>query len=164
MAKDRKRFADPVLKTWDEANENLREIGTIDLEIQTIEAEMNRKIVEAKQVAETEAKVFQDRRARLEFEIKDFAEAHKAELDGKSKSMNFGEVGFRKSTSVIISKVKNCLAALKNKSMFDCIKTKETVNKEILRTYSDEILEAVGARRKKGDVFWLKPDYEKLQA
>ena len=56
-----------------------------------------------------------------------------------------------------------CIAALKAKGLTDCIKSKEEVNKDILRTKADDVIASVGARKKVEDVFWLEPDYEKLK-
>lgn len=159
----RKRFDAPALKTWDEADLHLKEIAEITIQIQAIEADMNLKISDAKLAAEIEAKPLHDRKEKLSLEIKDFAEEHKLEFDGKTKTLNFGKCGFRQSTKIVISKIKSCLEALKAKGLTDCITFKEEVNKEILRTKPDEVIASVGARKKVEDVFWLEPDYEKLK-
>lgn len=159
----RKRFAEPALKTWDEVELNLKEIGEIDLALQTVEGAMNQKISDIKLEADLAAKPLQDRKEKLAHEIKDFVETHRHEIDGKSRRLNFGQVGFRQSTSIIISKVTAVIEALKARNMHDCINIKETINKDVLRTYPDETIAAVGARKKVEDVFWLEPDYEKLR-
>lgn len=163
MATARKRFASPTLKTWDEADLHLKEIAEIDIQLQGVEAGMNLKISDAKLAAEMEAKPLHDRKEKLSLEIKDFAEEHKLEFDGKTKLMNFGKCGFRQSTKIVISKVKSVLEALKAKGLTDCISTEEKINKEVLRTKPDEVIASVGARKKVEDVFWLEPDYEKLK-
>ena len=48
--------------------------------------------------------------------------------------------------------------------MADCIAVKETINRDILRTYPDDVLISVGARKKVEDVFWIEPDYERLKS
>ncbi|MHC1760420.1 MAG: host-nuclease inhibitor Gam family protein [Negativicutes bacterium] len=163
MATARKRFDNPALKSWDEADLHLKEIAEIDIQLQTIEAGMNLKISDAKLAAEMDAKPLQDRKEKLSLEIKDFAEDHKCEFAGKTKNLNFGKCGFRQSTKILISKIASCIAALKAKGLTDCIKSKEEVNKDILRTKSDDVIASVGARKKVEDVFWLEPDYEKLK-
>ena len=85
------------------------------------------------------------------------------DLDGKTKSLTFGSLGFRKSTSIIVKKAKAVLVALRAYGMDDCINVKETVNKEALRQYSDDKIAAVGCVKKVDDVFWYEPDYEKLE-
>jgi phage host-nuclease inhibitor protein Gam len=163
----RKRFDDPVLKSWDEVDLHMKEVGEIDLELLNVEGKMNQKISDAKLEAELEVKPLKDRKERLAREVKDFVENHRVEINGKTKRMNFGQLGFRQSTKVVIpkdqAKVQAIIAALKAKNMLDCVNTKEDVNKDILRTYSDEVIAAVGARKKVEDVFWLEPDYEKIK-
>lgn len=159
----RKRFAEPALKTWDEVELHLKEIGEIDLALQTVEGAMNQKISDIKLEADLAAKPLQDRKEKLAHEIKDFVETHRHEIEGKSRRLNFGQVGFRQSTSIIVSKIAAVIEALKARNMHDCINVKETINKDVLRTYPDETIAAVGARKKVEDVFWLEPDYEKLR-
>lgn len=163
MATARKRFDSPALKTWEEVDLHLKEVAEIDIKLQAIEADMNLKISDSKLAAELEAKPLHDRKEKLSLEIKDFAEDHKFEFDGKTKTLNFGKCGFRQSTKIVISKIKSVLEALKAKGLTDCITVKEEVNKEILRTKPDEVIAAVGARKKVEDIFWLEPDYEKLK-
>jgi phage host-nuclease inhibitor protein Gam len=164
MSNNRKRFAAPALKSWEDVDLRLKEIGEIDLSIKGIEAIMNVAISDAKLAAEMDAKPLLDRKALLELEVKEYAEANKHEIEGKTKVLNFGKCGFRLSTKIILGKVAACLAALKARGMLDCITVKEEVNKEVLRTCPEEIIAAVGARKKVEDVFWLEPDYERLKA
>ena len=163
MATARKRFDSPALKSWDDVDLHLKEVAEIDLQLLAIEAAMNQKISDAKLAAELDAKPIQDRKEKLSLEIKEFAEDHKCEFDGKTKMLAFGKCGFRQSTKIIIGKVAACIAALKTKGLLDCLKVKEEVNKDVLRTKGDDVIAAVGARKKVEDIFWLEPDYEKLK-
>jgi len=163
MATARKRFDSPALKSWDDADLHMKEIAEIDIQLQTIESGMNLKISDAKLAAYMEAKPLQDRKEKLSLEIKEFAEDHKCEFDGKTKNLSFGKCGFRQSTKIIIGKMAACIAALKTKGLTDCLKVREEVNKDVLRTKGDEVIAAVGARKKVEDIFWLEPDYEKLK-
>lgn len=158
----RKRFAEPALKNWDEVELHMKEIGEIDLELQNVEGTMNQKISDVKLEADLASRPLKDRKEKLAHEVKDFVESRRHEIDGKSRRLNFGVVGFRQSTSLVISKLTAVLESLKARNMQDCINVKESVNKDVLRTYPDEVIAAVGARKKVEDVFWLEPDYEKL--
>lgn len=165
MGVGRKSFKEqPVLKTWEDADLNLAEIAEIDMKLLAVEADMNLKIAEAKQAAFLQEETLKERKEKLAHEIKEFAENNRSEfIDMKTKILTFGKVGFRQSTSIVISKVNQVIEALKIKAMLDCITVKESVNKEVLRNYPDEVIAAVGARKKVEDVFWLEPDYEKLK-
>ncbi|MCR4442943.1 MAG: host-nuclease inhibitor Gam family protein [Peptococcaceae bacterium] len=153
---------EPVLKSWDDVNITLKEIGELELAKEKIEADMNQKISDLKLEAEFAAKPIIERMGKLANDIKEFVELHRADIKGKTMVLNFGKTGFRKSTKIIIKSVKTVIANLKARKMTDCINTKESVNKERLGEYPDEIIAAVGAGKKVEDVFWYEVDREKL--
>jgi phage host-nuclease inhibitor protein Gam len=157
----------PVLKSWEEVDAALKEIAEMELDLLDIEGEMNKQIQSIKLTAAKEAKPLQDRINALGKDIKAFVEEHRGELDGKTKVLNFGKTGFRMSTRVILPKAKEKLAAiiknLKARKMNDCIIVTETVNKDVLKKYTEDEILRVGASLKKEDVFWYETDREKLQ-
>lgn len=153
-----------VLKSWDDVNLNLKEIAECELELENIEVEMNKKIQDFKLESEMNAKQYQDRIAKLSQEVKEYTETHRDEIKGKTKVLNFGSLGFRQSTKIIIRNAKAVLMALKARKMFDCIQVKETVLKEKLKDYPDDVIVAVGAGKKVEDTFWFETDREKLKA
>jgi phage host-nuclease inhibitor protein Gam len=153
----RRRLEDTALKSWAEVDDTLREIGRIDLEIESMEAEYNRKITDLKEELANQAQPLQERL------VKEFAETHKDGLDGKkSRELNFGRIGFRQSTKVILRNVKAIIAALKARGMTDCIVIKEEVSKDTLKKYDPATVEAVGAKIKTEDVFWYEVNRDKL--
>lgn len=158
----------PVLRSWADVDAALREIAEKELLIEEIEGEMNKQINGIKISAGLEAKPHQDRIDKLGKDIKEFVTEHKDEIDGKTMQLNFGSTGFRLSTSVIIPKAKEKVEAiiksLKIRKMNDCINVVETVNKEVLKKYSEEEIIKVGAKLKKEDVFWYETAREKLKA
>ncbi|MBU5312241.1 host-nuclease inhibitor Gam family protein [Tissierella carlieri] len=157
----------PTLKNWDEVDKALREIAEQEFLIEEIEAEMTKQINGIKISSGLEAKPHQDRIEKLGKDIKEFVTEHKDELDGKTKVLNFGSTGFRMSTSVIIPKAKEKVAAivksLKIRKMADCINVVEMVNKEVLKKYSEDEIIKVGAKLKKEDVFWYETSREKFK-
>ena len=168
MAAKRIRIKDvPFLKTWADVDVALKEIAEKEIEIEDIEGEMNKQINGIKIASGLEAKPHQDRIDKLGKDIKEFVTEHKEELDGKTKLLNFGSTGFRLSTSVIIPKAKEKIAAiiksLRIRKMIDCITVVETVNKEVLKKYSEDEIIRVGGKLKKGDVFWYEAAREKLK-
>jgi phage host-nuclease inhibitor protein Gam len=158
----------PTLKNWAEVDAALREIAEKEILIEEIEGEMNKQINGIKISSGLEAKPHQDRIDKIGKDIKDFVTEHKDEIDGKSKALNFGSTGFRLSTSVIIPKAKEKVEAiiksLKIRKMTDCINVVETVNKEVLKKYSEDEIIRVGGKLKKEDVFWYETAREKLKA
>ena len=165
----RKRVIEPPsIQTWEDANDALRQIAEAQLALTDIEGEMNKQILGAKKVAEEQGKQYKDRVAKLERELKDFVTEHRADMGKtKSKTLTFGEVGFRQSTSVSLPRAKEKIADiirfLKARQMMDCIVTKEEVSKEALKKYGADTVTAVGATWKQGDVFGYELNLAKLE-
>jgi len=153
------------LKTWDDVDACLREIAESEITLNDIEGNMNLAIHEAKENAEKLAKPMKARIEALNKLAKAFAEAHKDEIEGKTKALTHGKIGFRASSRVSVptKTLDQVLQALKKNNMGDCITVKETVNKEVLEKYSDKDIAKVGASRKYEDKFWLETDKEKVR-
>lgn len=144
----RKRMEDPSLKSWDEVNAALKLIRDNEIELELIEADMGKKIADIK---------------KLELQVKEFVTLNKAELKGKSREMDFGKVGFRMSTKLMLPKqVEKVIKTLKKYGMGDCITVKESVNKDILKTYDEKTILSVGGTLKKEDTFWYETNREEL--
>lgn len=158
----RVRMEGTALQSWDEVNLNLKEIAECELDLEAIEADMNVKIQDLKLEAELKAKPLQEKIEKLAIQVKEYTEENRSDIKGKTMKLNFGQCGFRQSTKITLSSVQATLKALKAKGMTNCIITKESVNKEILRDYPDDIIASVGARKKVEDTFWFETDREKL--
>lgn len=167
----RKRVEDnvPALESWDDVNQALATIGDNMRTVEGFEADMQEKIDAAKAEAEAKSRVYIEGIKRLEVQIKEYAEAHRDDMEGrKTKVLNFGSVGFRKSTKITLPKAGAKLAAiiekLRSKGMDDCIRCPSpTVDKETLRKYPTADIVDAGAGIKVDDVFWYEPDREKLE-
>mgnify|MGYP005841315775 CR=1 FL=1 len=159
----RVRIEEAKLKSWEDVDLNLKEIAECEMAIEEVETDMNKKISDLKLDAAVKAKPYQDRIKKLELEIKEFTEQNKSDIKGKTKFMDFGKVGFRQSTKVVLKNILSTIANLKARNMTDCINVTEAVNKERLREYPDEVIVAVGATKKTEDVFWYETDKEKLK-
>jgi len=158
----------PALRSWEDVDAALREIAEKRIALQDIESEMQRQIIGIKKITEQESKPFVDRISKLERDLKEFVEDHRTEL-GKTKTrdLNFGNVGYRLSTSVSIPKAKEKIAEiirrLKARNMNDCIIVKEDVSKESLKKYGEDTVNAVGATWKQKDVFGYDVYLDKLE-
>ncbi len=158
----RQRFEGTALKSWEEVDLNLKEIGELDLQKEAIEADMNLKISDIKLEAADKIKPLLESKEKLEMQIKEFVEENRADIKGKTMALNFGQTGFRQSTKIIIRSIASVLKMLKAKGMADCITIKEEVSKDKLKEYSDEVIASVGARKKVEDIFWYEVNREKL--
>lgn len=158
----------PALKSWDDVDLNLREIGELQYKLETIEGEMNNLIADIKLDADLKAKPLQERIKQLETEIKDFTDQNRDDLGNKkTKEMGFGKLGFRKSTKISLpkagSKLNEIIKKLKNFGMTDClVQPPEKIDKENLKKYRADDIIKVGANLKVNDVFWYEVDREKL--
>lgn len=157
----RVRMEQPELKTWDDVNEALRLIAEARNEIAMMEAGMNVQIDTIKQAYEEKVQEYKKQIKQKELLIKEFTTDKRDQLDGKTKDLTFGKVGFRKSTKLQLPKaLDKVIAALRKRGMEDCISVKETVNKDILKQYDEQRILEVGGSLKVEDAFW----YETKQA
>jgi len=159
----RVRIENTRLKSWDDVALNLKEIGECQIAIEGIEAKMNEQISDLKLSAAIEAKPHQERIKKMELEVKEFTEDNRDDfIKSKTKFFDFGNVGFRQSTKIVIKSIQAAINGLKARNMTDCIKVSETVDKERLREYPDDVIAALGATKKIEDVFWYEVDRTKL--
>lgn len=151
----------------EEANIAFAEIAGKSRELKVIEATMNAEIDLAKAEAEAASRALKARISELELGLAAFATANRDALFEKKKtiSLSYGSFGFRKST-VLKTKPKHTwemvLGRLKELGEKTGIRTKEDVDKEVLRTWSDEKLDTVHVRRLEKDLFWLEIVVEEL--
>ncbi|MEG0178041.1 MAG: host-nuclease inhibitor Gam family protein [Oscillospiraceae bacterium] len=165
----RKRIVNaPLLKSWNDVNNALREIAVEQISIQDIEGDMNKQIIGIKKIADETCKPHISRISQLEHEIKAYTEEHREEL-GKTKTrlFTFGNVGYRLATSVVVSSkadvLEGIIRKLKARAMNDCIITKETVDKVALKKYGRDTVNAIGVKWKQEDAFGYDVFLDKVE-
>lgn len=157
MSMKRVRMEEPELKTWEDVNQALRLIAEAQNEIAMVEAGMNVQIDTIKLTYEEKIREYKKQIKEQELRIKEFTTDKKDQLDGRTKDLTFGKVGFRKSTRLQLPKVLDkVIAALRKNGMQDCIICKETVNKDILKQYDEQLILEVGGSLKVEDAFWYE--------
>lgn len=141
---------DFYIKSWDDVNKALKLKGECELSLDTLEAEMNLKINDIKLETEKLSKPLKNKIKQLDESIKEFTEENKADIEGRTKVFMFGKVGFRlvNTVSVPTKKLGKIIENLKKFGMENCIKVTESVNKDILGTYSNADIAKVGATKK----------------
>ncbi len=153
----RVRMEGAELKNWEDVNEALRLIAEAQNEIAMVEAGMNVQIDTIKLTYEEKIQEYKKQIKQQELLIKDFTTDKKDQLDGRTKDLTFGKVGFRKSTRLQLPKaLDKVIASLRKKGMDDCISVRETVNKDILRQYGEQQILDVGGSLKVEDAFWYE--------
>jgi phage host-nuclease inhibitor protein Gam len=160
----RKRIEGTALQSWDDVDATLAEIGRADRELKLIEGAANEKIEEVRAAMKVSAQPVLDRKAALELAVKEYCDANRPEFAKvKTKTLTFGEVGYRTSTKIMIKRVAETLQALKDLAFTSCIRTKEEPDKEAMKALTDEQLAEIGAARKVENVFGYTINQEKLQ-
>lgn len=153
----RKRIETPTLNNWNEADQSLKAIAEAENELAIIVASMNMQVDAIKEAADKAAKPYKELIKKHELMIKEYAGDNKESLDGKSKNLTFGKIGFRLSTKVVLPKLLDkVIKNLRKYEMEDCIIQKETVNKDVLKTYEEKDILKVGGSLKKEDLFYYE--------
>lgn len=165
----RKKLNMITLHSWQECDDALRTIAEHTRDVAAIENVMNEQIANAKAAAADRAAPLKGEIAELELALRDWALAHRDDMDGrKSKPLTFGTVGFRRSTRITLPSAKEKLAAivarLRAKEMTDCIVQPDArVDREALKKYGAEQIAEVGATLTVEDIFGYDVNIEKLK-
>jgi len=154
----------PVLHNianWEHADNFVRRIGELQNKIQAKEAKAKTKIDQAKANLVRQVKPHQETIEVYMRSLEAYAISHQDDLKKqKSRKLNFGVLGWRKSTSTSITKktlelIREFFSKAKAAT---CIRVKESVDKEALARLTDEDLALVKAQRKSKEVFFVEPD------
>lgn len=150
------------IKTLEDANLALKEIGLLEHELEAIDGEANKKIAEIKADCAKQGEVYRKRITDLSALLGAFAEYNREELfkDRKSQKLSFGEFGYRKSTAISIKKT--TLELLKKLKLDRYIRVKEEIDKDLMAEMSDEALAQVDAVRKVKDAFFCQANREEV--
>lgn len=145
---------------WTAADHRLRCISELQRQIAEQTAQANRAIEHVKEalasaVGEIDEQIWLEVESLQAFAVqqkKDFGES-------RSRKLDFGTLGWRKSTKIVTGKatlglIKTRLPATLREQ---CIITKEQVSKDGLARLTDGQLGEVGARRRITDVFFAEP-------
>lgn len=159
----RKRVTEPQLKSWEEVDACLKVMGDAENQISVITAEMNAAIAEAKKEAEEKAAQYKEMIKQNEGKIKEFTTVRKEDMKGKSLQLTFGTVGFRQSTKLSLPQdTGKVILKLRENGMADCINVKETINKDMVKSYPEEDILKIGGYLQKTDTFWYETDKDTL--
>ena len=156
----KKVTSDPVLRDWAAVDTALRDLKECRHTLAEMSIDLDRRVDSLKDEYNRNAQPLQNRMKRLEADIKEFVDAHRAELDGKSRALVFGKVGYRSSSRLMLApaKVAEAIAALKALGRKELIKTTETLDREALKKEPAEVLESIGAYIRTRDEFYYDID------
>jgi phage host-nuclease inhibitor protein Gam len=150
------------LETLEDVNSVLRELGLLEREIETIDADAQKDIGDIKAAAAKQGEPMRKKIAELSAKIDAFAQYNKTDLfkDKKTVELTFGAFGFRKTTSISVKKT--TVALLKKLKLDKYLRIKEEPDKDAMKEMDDESLAQVDAVRKVKDVFFCEPNREEV--
>ena len=152
----RKVTAAPVLPDWAAVDGALRDIRECEHALTELGVDRDRRIDSVKEEYSKMALPLQNRIKKLEGDVKAYADAHRAELTGKSRKLNFGTVGYRLSSRLILpaTKAAEAIVTLKAMGRKEFIKTTETLDRAALLRQPVELLNQIGAYIQQRDEFY----------
>lgn len=157
------------IKDWQQADEMVREISDCQIAIEKLESVTKQKIDRAKKILAEAVKGHQGIIKIYQASLEAFATSHRDDFKSqKSMKLNFGTLGWRKSTAIkITKKTLGLINQVFTKALREsCIRIKESVDKDALAKLTDRQLADIKARRDIKDVFFVEPlsqkaaDYE----
>ena len=170
MTKTTRIKADPyVVADLPRAESALMELAAIERKLRGIEDTANEKIDALKDAAKAENAPLEARKKAITDALGTFLKMNRTAVlkDKKSIDLAFGVLGFR--ASVAIKQMRGVDAAmtlerLKSSGLQEGIRTKEELDKDVVRGWPDERLALVGLTRLKKDQFYVELKAEKLEA
>jgi phage host-nuclease inhibitor protein Gam len=150
------------IKTIEDANLALKEIGLLEHQLAVIDGEANKEMAAVKEKCAKEGEGLRSRIADLTALLGAYAEYNRTELfkDRKSIELSFGSFGYRKSTAISVKKT--TLELLKKLGLARYVRVKEEPDKEAMAELDDETLAQVDAARKVKDAFFCEANREEV--
>ena len=152
-----------------DADNALREIAEINRAAEAANHALNEDIDHMKQEVQEAIGPLLERKEMLGAGLANFAELSKEDMfkDRKSRELDFGTIGYRKSTSLaVVKKIcstwKEVLGKLRQYDFKEAIRVKEEPDKEIMAEWPKERLELVGVQRVEKDEFYYEIKQEKV--
>jgi phage host-nuclease inhibitor protein Gam len=150
------------IKSLEDANLVLKEIGLLEYELEHIDAEAHKKIADIKSESAKQGEGIRKRIVDLSALLGTYADYNRDELfkDRKSVALSFGSFGYRKSTAISVKKT--TLELLKKLKLDKYIRVKEEPDKDAMAELGDEELARVDAVRKVKDDFFCEANKEEV--
>jgi phage host-nuclease inhibitor protein Gam len=150
------------INSLEDANLVLKEIGLLERELESIDAEAHKQIADIKAAAVKKGEALRGRIVDNAALLGAYAEYNRSDLfkDRKSVDLVFGSFGYRKSTSISVKKT--TLELLKKLKLDKYIRLKEEPDKVAMAAMTDEELVQVDAVRKVKDDFFCEANKDEI--
>ena len=151
-----------AIESVEEADQALKEAALLEIELEKIDARYSKKIGQIKEDAAKAGEAIRDELKKIGDALSIFAQYNKVKMFDKKKSLglNWGEIGFRKSTK--IKTKRTTLELLKKLMGGKGIRIQEQIDKEALKEWQDERLAQVDAAKITEDNFFYEINKEQV--
>jgi phage host-nuclease inhibitor protein Gam len=155
-----KNKKEATIKSFDEADLAVQQIGEMQRRIETLKADAGDRIDTIKKLMDEEVKPLQAQIKARSAELEVFAVTHHSDFGrSKSRRLTFGVIGWRRSTSIRCGKkAVELIREVFGRRARNFLKVKETPNKDELKALSDDELKRIDSSRQLRDVFFVEPD------
>jgi len=150
------------IHSWEDADQALAELAAFRRNIAAYTAARDEDIQKAKSRYASLATPVYEHIERLEDELHRFLLSHQEDLDGRSRKLNHGRVGFLLVKHLTVRNVKKAIDWLRETKKVQYLRVTYRLNKEALREAPDEVLRACGARVKPRDEAWYEVDGQRF--
>lgn len=166
MATTRIKPAATIIRSLEQADGALHEIGSLEHQLQQEQADLAQQIEDMKKALLDRQEPLVSRREKLLEALEAYATHEKEELfpDGERRSIDlpFGTLGWRRSSEVSLTK-KCTVEHLEGLGLASCVNVKKTVSKAELGKLDDARLLEAGAKRNEKDGFFVELNRERLE-
>lgn len=148
------------IANWNEADEHLKRISALQMQIGQAEADAKQKIDEAKdELKRTTETLIADITLHIE-SLQAFCANHQEDFGAaRSRKLQFGTVGWRASTAIKICRdAVDRIREVFGRKAEQFLRIKAEADKDALGKLTDEQLAAIGCKRDNRDKFFADPD------
>lgn len=158
-----------TLRSFDEVDDALREVGTITVEIHRAEANLNERIEDIRKQFDESTKAIIERKILLEKNLEQFCKLNRDEFEPtKTRELTFGTVSFRLSPPRLAPLHGFTWAAvlhiLKKMKLVEFIRTREDVDRDAIKAaqLSAAKLAAYGLGERQDENFYYEVNWTKI--
>ena len=155
-----------IYRNWHDIDCAIRKLGNLEIEKSRIEGLQTLEINNVKEKYTTKAEEIDTESIRIKNEITRFCEQNKdAFLNKRSKTLNYGSLAYRVSTSVKFeNNVDIIIKSLEAANLDFCLKIDKKVDKEKLRELDATTLSKIGVQIITKDGLTITPDVARIAA
>jgi phage host-nuclease inhibitor protein Gam len=149
------------INDWTNADAALARLGQLRRQVSALALTRDEIIQQAKEQYNRQAAPVLEQLEQGEETLQRFVLSNQADLEGRSRKLTHGRLGFLLAHKLSIRNVKKALAWLLEAGKVKYLRVEHELNKEALAEAPDDVLRAIGAKVKTRDLFWYEVDGER---